>query len=269
MKFFLQNIFKIFFSLNSILVFLALLSSCAVPKKEETQKRLSYSVNYLKPATVGGLWTRVIQVQGPSISAKSIDRQTNDNPNWVEIGLSDSQGFFYDLNVNQKVRYRIAGVVETPWFDEVGDLILSDFLVPRATLHGRRCIVKDGFHIYIGTSHVYLECDEILVLGSIYTFNNPGPEGNRIKASNAGSLYFKARNIEVYGKIIIHGQNGGRGGSGGDAGHIQLEASERLFIRGEVTASGGLAGPEGILGIKGTAGQQGTVVKNAPQMDIL
>ena len=250
------------------MVFLALLSSCAVPKKEEAQKKISYSVKYIKPTAFGSAWTRVLQLQGSSIAAKSIDRQTSENSEWVEVGFSDSKGSFYDKNIQQRVRYRIAGILETPWFDEAGDVLLSDFTVARANLRGRRCIVSEGATIYIGTSHVLLECEEILVLGNIYTFNTPGPVGFNIRAANAGSLSFKARNIEVYGKIIIHGQNGGRGANGGNGGVLHLEASERLFIRAEVCASGGLAGEE-FVNRRGLRGQDGVVEKIAPQIDSL
>jgi hypothetical protein len=198
-------------------LFLLFLFGCqkplSLPSIKQKNSNLLWSVieSYRPPTFSEGPLQRVLTLHGNDVDQVYVDRQEEDDENWIQIGLTNEKGSFVDRDIEKNVRYRFGGKLITPWYEPLKTTIVGVDTAFPAKIKGIYCLVPADVTLFIQDQTIELNCKYVNILGNIYSFKN-----NAIKdreGLNAGKVRIIAEEINIQGKIWLLGQNGGSGKS--------------------------------------------------------
>ncbi len=229
--------FKPFKDINkSSILFFLLLGGCQKPlslplvKQKNHSAPWSVSESYRPPSFVDGPIFRILTLHGADTEQVYVDRQEEEEANWIQIGLTNEQGVFVDRDIDKKVRYRFAGKIVTPWYDPMKTVVIDSKITLPAKIEGFNCLVPSDATIYIQDKVLEINCRYITILGNIYSFRNPAVED--AAGLNAGKVKLIGEEIDLQGRIWLLGQDGG-------LGPLVNEGRAILRYRGQNAGAGG------------------------------
>ena len=217
----------------SLLVFLC---GCQNPitvspfKQKNSPHPWSVSERYRPPSFAEGPLQRVLTLHGNDVDQVYIDRQEEDDENWIQVGLTNEKGSFVDRDIEKNVRYRFGGKLVTPWYESMKTILISEEISLPAKIKGFHCLVPADVTLFIQDKSLELDCQYITILGNIYSFKKGAEEGKA--GLNAGKVRLVGEEINLQGRVWLLGQDGG-------VGRLVKTGSLLRRLSGQVAGSGG------------------------------
>ncbi len=190
----------------------------------------SVSEDYRPPSFAEGPLQRVLTLHGNDVDQVYVDRQEEDDENWLQIGLTNEKGRFVDRDIEKNVRYRFGGKLITPWYESMKTILINEEISLPAKIKGFHCLVPEGVTLFIQDKTLELNCQYITILGNIYSFKKGAEEGKA--GLNAGKLRLIGEEINLQGRVWLLGQDGG-------VGRLMKVGLHLRRLPGQVAGSGG------------------------------
>lgn len=215
-----------------IFLFLGCQKSLSVPLIKQKNYSVPWSVSedYRQPTFAEGPIVRILTLHGTEAEQVYVDRQEEEEGNWIQVGLTNDQGVFVDRDIDKKVRYRFGGKILTPWYAPMRTVVIDSKITLPAKIEGFHCLVPLDTTIYIQDKVLEINCRYITILGNIYSFKNPAAA--ETVGLNAGKVRLIGEEIDLQGRIWLLGQDGG-------LGPLVNEGFAILRYRGQNAGAGG------------------------------